>query len=55
MLQRVLLIMAFFVFALPVAADGYDDFRLEGVVYDPPVPTPEEGLGHDLGKAPVRH
>ena len=55
MLPRVLLIMALFVFALPAAADGYDDFRLQGVVYDPAVPTPEEVLGHALGKAPVRH
>ena len=55
MLNRVFLIFALLVFPLPVAAVGYDDFRLEGVTYDPTVPTPEDVLGHALGKAPVRH
>jgi hypothetical protein len=55
MFHRGLLIIALFLFAFPVAAAGYDDFRLEGTAYNPAVPTPEDVIGHALGKAPVRH
>ena len=55
MFNRVFLIFTLLAFASPVAAQSYDDFRVEGVTYDAAVPTPEEMLGHPLGKAPVRH
>ncbi|MEE8370603.1 MAG: M14 family zinc carboxypeptidase, partial [Sphingomonadales bacterium] len=57
---RGLLIFALLLLAFPFAiaaesAESYDDFRIEGLAYDAAVPTPEAVLGHQLGKAPVRH
>lgn len=36
-------------------AEPIDYFKIEGVDYDPRIPTPDEFFGHGLGEKPVRH